>query len=501
VAKLVRNERLVYLGLAVLAGVAGYRSGSDSNFDLYNYHAYIGKAALSGRWSSDVAPAGLGSFNNPLADLPVAILLNSSVQALSIGLIGLQFLCWAGAWFFINEIGRTRPIGERLLALGIALSGSGAISVAFTTFQDWTVAACLLVMLTLSLRALRDTRRRWPVMSGFFGALAIAVKLTAAPFVLALCLSVLLYNRRQIWRIVIGTFAGFAMLILPWWVRVGLRFGNPVFPFYNGVFRSSSGGVASFDDTRFGATSWQDFGRLPMDMLRGTLRYSELLYRDWRWVAVLPVAALYAALGRSTEEERLDWRFVTLFAGSAYLLWFIQFGIYRYALVLEIVVAVFIGLTLPRCFPRLHTSWFAVGVLVLASFQIIPSWGRNGPLRVTVPLLKQDSVLLADLGPSSYLVNSIPRSTRLASTQGFAFGFFKQDGELWDELQQFVTDSVSGKGLLIVTNPDQPIDPTVSRLGIQPDLSTCQTFAGAFNKLAICRAVRLSVPASEAPTP
>jgi hypothetical protein len=52
--------------ISLIAFVFVYNRGQDSNWDLFNYHFYTGYALLNGRFSIDVAAAGLQTFLNPL---------------------------------------------------------------------------------------------------------------------------------------------------------------------------------------------------------------------------------------------------------------------------------------------------------------------------------------------------------------------------------------------------------------------------------------------------
>src|SRR5262245_48237603 len=52
--------------MIVFAFIFVYRRGADLNWDLLHYHYYAGHALLHGRFTSDIAAAGLQSFLNPL---------------------------------------------------------------------------------------------------------------------------------------------------------------------------------------------------------------------------------------------------------------------------------------------------------------------------------------------------------------------------------------------------------------------------------------------------
>ncbi|HEY7578337.1 MAG TPA: hypothetical protein VH855_12135, partial [Acetobacteraceae bacterium] len=59
------------LAIAVLFAVLASRTGTDTDWDLRNYHAYNAHALLTGRFWTDVAPAQLQTFFSPVLDIPV----------------------------------------------------------------------------------------------------------------------------------------------------------------------------------------------------------------------------------------------------------------------------------------------------------------------------------------------------------------------------------------------------------------------------------------------
>jgi hypothetical protein len=61
--------------LPLLAGFLAVAKGQDGNWDLRNYHLYNPWAWLNDRLTTDLAPAGLQSYFNPLIDLPYFFLI------------------------------------------------------------------------------------------------------------------------------------------------------------------------------------------------------------------------------------------------------------------------------------------------------------------------------------------------------------------------------------------------------------------------------------------
>ena len=86
-------ERLADLALlAVCVGVAGWiavRMGQDANWDLQNYHYYIGWAWWHDHraYTIDIAAAQLQTYHNPLLDLPFFLMVDAGWDPRTISVV------------------------------------------------------------------------------------------------------------------------------------------------------------------------------------------------------------------------------------------------------------------------------------------------------------------------------------------------------------------------------------------------------------------------------
>jgi hypothetical protein len=128
------------------------------------------------------------------------------------------------------------------------------------------------------------------------------------------------------------------------------QFGNPLFPFYNTVFRSPEAPLEAIADVRFMPHDLWDAVAYPFYWVIGIHRSSEGPFRDPRFaiVFVLFVANAGASLFYNMRVfARRDKQFLLFFA-VAYAMWLLAFSIHRYAIVLELVSAPLIVLLLSR---------------------------------------------------------------------------------------------------------------------------------------------------------
>ena len=126
----------------------------------------------------------------------------------------------------------------------------------------------------------------------------MGLKLTMGPYVVALgALIVLMVLARQVrvgagLAFLAGTVLGFAAFGGAWCWRLWERFGNPLFPFANQVFRSPYLPAEAIRDPRWVAQGPLDLLATPWAMALGeTSRLQEIPFRDARFLLVLVAAS------------------------------------------------------------------------------------------------------------------------------------------------------------------------------------------------------------------
>jgi hypothetical protein len=466
-------------GSFLLVLVLSISSGPDANWDLLNYHYSNGRALVTGAFLSDVSAAGLQSYLHPLIDAPVYVMVEllGGRWGLVVWSAVVQWLCYLTVWRLAGCFnGLSESWVRRTVAVAVVASGAGALSLAFTTFGDWIVAALLCEATRGVLLAIdgvveadddRRTADRRLVIAGVFVGLALSVKLASGTFALGIVAGIALtLGLAAAMRSLIGAVVSFLVVSGPWMLFLTVRYGNPVFPFYNRIFRSESAPVANFDDTRYGSHGLIDIVRFPVEMFRGGIEYTELELRDWRYVAVLVMVAAVAVIATSERAASLfGGRKRIVYLASSWLIgfvtWIVAFGIYRYFLFGEVIVSLMIAALIAQL---LVDQWrFALVAAVLLpigiGYQQLPEWGRgdvfaNPELDRLVESAVPPSahVVFAGGPPISYLSESFPASTRFAGLYGFASGDLVDDGRLHDDLERFVADGLADESLFVISD-------------------------------------------------
>jgi len=432
---------LLAIGLPLLAALL---VGGDSGWDLRNYHLYGPHALLSGRDAIDIAPAQLQTWHNPLLDLPMYWLATSGLPVRFTTLwLALPTMLALACLLRLQARLSTAPPGwlSQVVLVVLALSGAAAWSTFGTSFNDSFVAAGMLAALCL---ALADARTRPALAWGLAGLVAGAtagLKLSAAFYCVALAAAALpggdaRDKRQRLMALAVGGIAGIA-LTYGWWAwRLHAEFGNPVFPYFNQWFQSTSAAPLAFSDTRFRPGSLAADLLAPAQLLHNSRLFSELSLRDPRVLCGLLSFAFLAWRGdsqgmvessdriASTQADSLSkLRALALFVLVGFAGWVMQYGIYRYAIVLEMLGT--LGLVL--ALQRIPGRWLGPLALVLAFVLVSadtrrPHWGRDATGSIAAlrapPLGRDALVVTAADAPLGYLALGLPSDVPLLNLAG-----------------------------------------------------------------------------------
>ena len=437
-------------GLPIFIAVAGMVSlalGIDANWDLKNYHYYNPWALLHGRWQLDSAPAFIQTFHNPLPDLPFYALVVSGLPA-SLIEFALGVPVGVGAYFFfriVRDLVGDLHIEHEGWALAaicvVAFTGSACLSTAGTTTNDWLVAAFVLPALFLLLRA---TRSRNIAIAGLLLGVAVGLKLTAAPYAVAGIVLALAGLSREGNRyrapLLLAAFAfvGFALAYGYWASVLYARFDNPLFPYFNQIFRSEYWDPVNTIDERFRPRTLSAWLTWPFRLAERNRLMTEVDMREPRLAALTLVALSLAIIvaidavrtrrsAAAVVRERMppSVRRVAIYTGAAYVCWLATSAVYRYTVPAELLASLLlvVGLHAVLSGAKYRSVLVGVACVTIVAQTLVPNWGRvrahNGPyFDVRVPLATGDAMVLTTESPLAYLVPFMPPGARLMRLMG-----------------------------------------------------------------------------------
>ncbi len=444
------------LGAAML--LLSVRLGPDASWDLRNYHLYDAFAALGKLPFHDLVPAQQQSFNPPLPDLPSLWLrfrLNRWPTLLDALLALPSAVAVMLAWAIGLRLVPARRGADRLallLAVLFGATGAAGLPTTGTSMSEMPAGCFALAGLLLLLDALdgRPAPRRLLTAGGLFGV-AAALKLTLATLGLSALAALALCGaggpcRRSARMALLGAgmATGLVTVAGPWWWHMAALTGNPLFPYFNQLFRSPLLPPVAIADTRFLPHSLGQ--ALAYPFVWGFTRHhvvAELTLRDPR-LALALLAGLVCTL---PPWRALDRRGACLlvFCGIGFVLWEAQFSILRYLAPIELLSGLPVLLALRRlaCPVRVPALLAAV-LLACAAVTIYPDWGRASPAdtaaSVLPPPLPADAMVLLLTGdPMAYVAAYAAPSVRFVGIENNLI--HPGDGSL---LEQRIEQAVRG---------------------------------------------------------
>lgn len=443
--------------LACLAGgLLSLCYGMDTSYDVLNYHLYDGWAALHARIGFDMAPAGLQSYFNPVCDMAYAWMLAHGPAALAGFMLGafggLNYgLVRSIAW---DTLSQYPPERRNRLAAGLALAGSLMPNVVFgigSPMGDVSSALPVCAALAVLTRqwshlAAGQTPLAPLLLAGVLGGVAAGLKLTNAPYALAICMAMAVrpggLRQRLLAMGVVGagSAVGLAATTGWWWWLLWREFGNPLFPQFSTLFPSPWTLPTTVADTRWlPRTIWEVLAWPLVFTLHGR-RIGEQSHPQVLWVIVYFLYLVW--LGRcaarhlarrsaaSAPTPDAPMTFVLVVLGISYIAWMGLFSIGRYTTPIELLLPLAAWQLAPahHAVPRRRVRQIIALCTVLGLLlgdKTLPHAAWTHPaLHVELPPLPaaaRTTVLLADgIGPVAWLATRFPPSVMFASV-GSAF--------------------------------------------------------------------------------
>ncbi len=217
-------------------------------YDLLLYHHYNGFAFFNGRLTTDIAPASVATYYNPLLDAAFYLLndlfknnTNAYCFVAGIPFGALLFVLFKlfGLFFDLNTVK-----GKFCCFACLTIASTGVA----TWFQIGTISheifLALLIVASFYLLLKYPEKGKVYLLSGFLLGAAAGFKLTAAIYCVSTGITlILLYKSlkkpiRFIALLMLGGLLGYLVVNGFWAFILWRNFENPVFPFWNKVFKS-----------------------------------------------------------------------------------------------------------------------------------------------------------------------------------------------------------------------------------------------------------------------
>ena len=317
-----------YLAFFLIAGgMAACLTRYELVVDFIQYHYYNGFAFWNGRLGADVAPASVPTYYNPLLDGLTYVLITAFknhvnvyffIQGLWFGALMFAAYKTAGLFFDANT-----KAGRVFAALAVSVCATGSA----TWFQLGTstheIETAVLTM-TAFYMLMSDKKRYF--VSGFLLGAAAGFKLTAAVYCVSAGLTlILLYKTldrplKSIAVFALGGLVGFLAVDGFWMVKLWKLYGNPFFPFWNGVFKSPYYPEINYIDTlHLNGKTWIDHLLAPFLMAYQSGFSSNFVSADPRMAVAFLVGASALMICRKRRNEHVV--FGAVLALTSFAVW------------------------------------------------------------------------------------------------------------------------------------------------------------------------------------
>lgn len=485
--------------------------GQDGNWDLRNYHWYNAYAYLTGReLVMDVAPAQVATFYNPTLDLPLYWLAQhlpakavslalSFVQGLNIiPLFGIAYVLLAGF------APRRRGLAAFVLALAGFL-GAGQMGLLGTSFYDNVISLFVSGSAWLVMARARDV---WdgPVkmafavvfIAGLLVGSAVGLKQPTLPYAMGLCFAFLAVAG-TFWRRMflsfffgIGVIAGMAIFSGHWMWHLWDTYQNPLFPYFNDLFRSPWGVPEPYRDDKFLPPGlWQNL-IFPFTWVLDPKKVGEIAFTDLRVpvayvVLLITPLVLLAARVRGGEATlahvpRRPALYLLIGGAITYLVWLKLFSIYRYLIPLEMLAP----LMMVAAIGLWPVPAKVKGVLCLALLALVAVTARPGTwarvpfadrfVEVTAPALDNpDNSLIIQTGfaPTSFLATGFPPQVPFLRIHSYFIHPDHADIKLNQVMRERIAAHTGDIYWLVAHWEIWTADHILPFYGLVPDMSDC----------------------------
>ena len=333
---------IIYLFFTIFAGILSLYLGMDRNKDVLNYHIYNPFALIENRLTTDIMPAGIQSYFNPLLDIPYYLCIKyiNNHPAIVTFIFGFSY---ALLLFLIYKLSLLifKNYNKYILAAISVLIGSGAFYVIRGIgglTHDIFVADLILISLYILLKELENKFNYKNILvAGFFIGSAVGFKYTAAVFSIPLIITFLVFYKnfqkpfKSLLVLSLGSLIGFLLFDGFLLYKLYSTFDNPLFPYFNNIFHSDLLNAQNVYNTDFSKDRPQDIFSI--------IFYPFVKIRDARFATIWIIFFINLFTIPFVDKEKFKTYFpiniiytdfILTFSFFVYIFWINSFGVIRY---------------------------------------------------------------------------------------------------------------------------------------------------------------------------
>lgn len=261
---------------AIFSCLAVWCVGEDLNFDLMYYHFYTGYVWSRGLAFSD-SIATLGSYLEvPLNCFYYDLITKTSPLNANCIISVLESFAISATWLLGYFLLSGEKIWTRIALSSVfaALSFIGPVfwSELGSTMGDSTTALLVVFSLIFALEGYIKHHYTKVLISGILIGIASGLKLTNLTFFVGIASAILLSGIYE-WNIkkliacgvvfFLASFIGFLAIYFPTGIVLFHKFESPIFPYFNGIFKSPYASIVNIEDPRWIPHHFKEYLELP----------------------------------------------------------------------------------------------------------------------------------------------------------------------------------------------------------------------------------------------
>jgi hypothetical protein len=467
---------LVVFIFPIICGLISISFGKKITWDLLSYHYYNGYAFLNGRLGFDIAPVGIQTYLNPVVDIlfyssaqyfsPKRIqFILGAVQGFNLSLLFLIF--WEVTnihdWKIKTVLGMVL-VSASFLAPGYLLElGSTGYDNIISIF----VLLSILLLININDQLAGNKLRSAIISAGLAGLLlgvGTGIKLYLTIYAISILFVWLFFIDGAKNKIIVISIIGILFILGVlisggfWFSTLWLNFKNPIFPFYNNIFKSnyiSPEWQFIYYEPYIPDTLWQ-YLTWPLIFSRNSKHVVENSFVDIRFgltYLIILIAALRIVLVKTKNNNQLiepkKATILFFFFIASFTIWMSMFSYYRFLIVLEILIPMIILILLDKLSDANETRIVAglvVVVSIILTFNPDPSSIKGGKWddrffkidSSSFPSAENTIIIFLGRSPMGYIIPEAPPQIRFVRPD-WNFVPQEQQGLIYEETNNLLS--------------------------------------------------------------
>lgn len=517
--------------ITAVDGIA-YYLGEDINWDLLNYHFYNGYAYTHGVMLKD-SLGTIQSYLDPfLNSFYYLLIINFSPLVVNLVIASMQSLSIIFVFILsmnvFNEISFNKRFIMSTMIASSAIFGPVFWSEIGGTMGDTLLSSGVILSLLFIVKMIQSVghfRKQifFIFLAGIPVGLVSGMKFTnmvyAVGIFIALSLVVVIDNHLnfKIKILFLGLFIlssslGLVVIYGPIGWELWRHYGNPVFPYYNNIFKSPYISSVPISDSRWFPRSFLGYLEMPFrfctiqSLSNNRLFGLEIPFKIcfFAIIAVLIPLSILVNIARSSiniDTNRLVIIFMTMFMLVSFIVWEVFFSYYRYIAALEIISPLVTAILISSFFKNAmkYTSLFGIIILSISLYSIPDSnWGRKSftssyfGLNNTSFSKVKNSLIVVGYVPIGFVLPYFPKSDHfisaspsMAMTPKFSRIYYKTLSH-WHHQVYFL-----GRYDSNLRSAKQHVSNISQKYKIYLQTNTCHTFPTRIFPIVLCQMSRV----------